>query len=362
MNHELRIILLTLLLVGAGCQSLPTSESNNTLDKVNSKPSETAKIDEPLVVLPLEGYMPTYRRFGEYFQGRFVGYHVAEDSEADSGKVEVPVRTIADGVVRYADWVSGYGGVIVIAHNVRNKKVNAIYGHVDIGSSELKVGDQVKKAQFIANLGDNKSRETDGERKHLHFALYIGDDLRLQGYEKNSKAVDNWINPNDFFASYGISFVSQTSPTIAYSDLQDPEGKKIFNLDFRMPSDWDVEYIPSLQSLNLYKVSGNGIARDRSQILIRYFDASDFLTLSTVTIFKTTDLKVGAGDYVARRYDIEKKSGVADFRDQPNWRNERHIVTDFRKSSGRTRYYVVAANPDLDTVVYERILESMEIL
>lgn len=70
---------------------------------------------------------------------------------------------------------------------------------------------------------------------------------------------------------------------------------------------------------------------------------------------------MGTGDYVARQYDIEKNADVADFADQPSWRNERHIVTDFRSAEGYTRYYVVAANPELDPEVYEEFLASMTI-
>ena len=381
MISDFRIILLTLfLLAGVGCQGV--SEITQTEPKRGSKSSLGTESKSP-VVLPLDGlvagYDPSYRRFGEYFEGRFVGYHVAEDSEVrpedlGPGEVqEVPIRAIADGEVIYKNWVSGYGGVVLIAHDVEGKKINAIYGHLDIGSVNLEVGDRVRKAQFIANLGEDKSRETDGERQHLHFALYEGDEIRLQGYERNLRNVENWINPRDFFAGYGIINHLEESRLIGYSNLTDPEGKKIFSLDFFMPSNWDVEYIPSIESLNLYKTNGPGTARDRSQILIRYFDANKFLTLSSVNVFSAEDYTVGAGcptceisgyreSYVGKRYDIEKKSGVADFSDQPSWRNERHVVTDFREKEGFTRYYVVAANPELDKQVYEDFLASINIL
>ena len=92
---------------------------------------------------------------------------------------------------------------------------------------------------------------------------------------------------------------------------------------------------------------------------MRYFDAEKFLTLSTVAIHAATDVTVGQGRYTARRYDIEKKPGVPDFADQPSWRNKRHVVTDFRDKEGFTRYFVVAARPDLNQKTYERVLSSV---
>jgi len=130
-------------------------------------------------------------------------------------------------------------------------------------------------------------------------------------------------------------------------------------LSFEIPDEWRFEYVPSTQALNLYDTNNDGSTLERSQIFIRYFDARSFLTLSTVTIHDTEDLTVGREDYVARRYDIEKKKGVPNFSDQPSWRSVRHIVTDFRAEDGFTRYYVVASRPDLDPAIYTRVLESM---
>lgn len=132
-------------------------------------------------------------------------------------------------------------------------------------------------------------------------------------------------------------------------------------IDFVYPENWSVEYIPSLNAINLYDLYGEGTARERSQIFIRSFDADQFLTLPTVQIYSTKEETVGPGKYTARRYDIEKKSDVPNFSDQPLWRNKRHFVTDFRAAEGKTRYYVVAKNSELDQEVYEQVLASMEV-
>lgn len=363
------ILIFATLLLFVGCGSPEEGTMHNDVHKTFSKIKNVVSVPaEPNVVLPVDGtivgYNATYKRFGEYFQDRFRGYHIGDDIEVPPedlgpGEVqEVPIRSIAQGVVKKVDWVGGYGGVMVVEHMIDDEVVTAIYGHIDLTSTDLGVGDTVEVSQFLANLGDDKSRETDGERQHLHFALYQGpDDGRLQGYERNPENLNNWINPYVFFKQHGVDFNDDHKRV--YSTFIDPPGNKIFNIDFAVPASWDVEYIPSLNALNLYSLNGAGTARERSQILIRYFDASQFLTLNTVTIHEQTDLIVGVEDYVARRYDIEKKPGVPDFSDQPSWRNKRHIVTDFRKSDGRTRYYVVAANPELDRETYEFVLKSM---
>lgn len=355
-----------LALFGVGCVETVGNLMPNPDATLNPSMSNT----DAATVLPIaekhHKYHPSYRRFGEYFaDGRFTGYHTGEDSEVTFFSDEDPafVRAIADGEVRFVDWASGYGGVMVVRHAYAcaegTCEVTALYGHVDRDSAKFKVGQSVKKGDVLAQLGD-EGPATDGERKHLHFALYEEDDVKLAGYVSRAEELDGWINPRDFFDERGA-----TNPKrdwqFAY-DLQEPFGRDTFPLDFELPVDWDIEWVPSLEAWNLYDTRGAGTARERSQIFIRYFDASDFLTLQTVTIHSATDTTVGDEEYTARRYDIEKNPDAAAFKDQPSWRNERHIVTDFRGEKGFTRYFVVAANPELDTKVYERVLRSMHIV
>lgn len=373
MKRRLHTILVLggLALFGAGCANATADFARNTGTYLHAQPDS-----EDAVVLPINegthGYDPSYRRFGEYFaDGRFTGYHVAEDSEVTilGDTYPVEVVAIADGEVRFVDWISGYGGVMTVWHQYGCRieedyregcrYVTALYGHIDRDSARFRVGDRVHKGDVLAQLGD-EGPKTDGERKHLHFALYSEDDVNLAGYVSRAEDVDDWINPRDFFDALGATKAERGWQFAR--DLQDPFGRDTFPLDFELPADWDIEWVPSLEAWNLYDTRGAGTARERSQIFIRYFDASDFLTLQTVTIHSATDRTVGDANYVARQYDIEKKPDAAAFKDQPSWRNERHVVTDFRGEKGFTRYFVVAANPDLDTKVYERVLRSIHIL
>ena len=337
------IVSLSLTLIGAGCTSTPLS-SNSEADLSNAT-----------VEVPIAGYNErrTLKIFGEYISDRFVGYHVGDDVEYEDVTEEVPVVAIADGTVERVEFVSGYGGFVLIKHN----DVRAIYGHLDLGSVSLKPGDTVAKGQFIGNLGDDRTQETDGERKHLHFGLYSLDQpVKINGYEPSPAAVANWINPTNYFADRGLNMITP-SRQYAAPDI----GSNVFAIQFTVPEGMEVEYIPSIEALNVFTLAGEGTARDRSQIFIRYFDASEFQTLRTVTIHSTEDLTV-ADNYTAKRYDIEKKANVANFADQPAWRNARHIVTDVRAEEGLTRYYVIAKNPELDDNLYEQVLDSLVIL
>jgi len=133
-----------------------------------------------------------------------------------------------------------------------------------------------------------------------------------------------------------------------------------FRFDVEVPWDWEAEAIPAIQAINFYaKPSTSGFDRlEESQIFVRQFSASSFLTLSTVDIFSREEQTIVGRPAV--RYDIQKKSGVADFPNQPSWRNDRHIVTDIRVSdSSLSIFYVIAKRPDLDETIYQNWLASL---
>ncbi len=351
------LVLGAIVFLGVGCQNtdvLINAPVRTVVPVLDERP-----VVESSTVSPMSTYFATYKRFGEYVSDRFVGYHAGDDLEVLESFTQEDKRVfaMANGEVRSVEWVSGYGGVIVIAHNVNNETVTALYGHINLASTVLKAGDSVSKGDVIATLGDGFTNQTDGERQHLHFALSQGQEPRLAGYVKTKVELQDWINPTDFLRMHGGYPIDGPARLrdlrVATTDFT--------SLDFMVPGDFDVEYIASIQALNVYRVTGVQPARERSQLLIRFFDATDFLTLSTVTVHSSQPMKIGLGNYDARRYDIEKKDGVADFKDQPTWRNQRHLVTDVRAKEGMTRYFVFAASPELDEGVYEQILSSIEL-
>lgn len=133
----------------------------------------------------------------------------------------------------------------------------------------------------------------------------------------------------------------------------------IFRFSAEIPSEWGTEHVKNISSLNIYNPDDPAEStRDKSQIFIRFFEADAFLTLSTVNIFERRETSVKGHDAVA--YEIEKKSGVANFPSQPSWRNKRHMLTDIRfAATSPSLFFVIAYNPSLPRGTYDTFLQSI---
>lgn len=130
---------------------------------------------------------------------RFSGYHTGVDVEyTDKPDVDIPVQAIAAGTVVHSGRAAGYGGVLVISHRVGSARTLALYGHLD-PSSLPKVGAEVSAGQTIGILGEGGTSETDGERKHLHFAVIKGQSVTLKGYVKTKAELGGWEDPLALF-------------------------------------------------------------------------------------------------------------------------------------------------------------------
>lgn len=147
----------------------------------------------------------TKKVFGQYITPqnspvqpeKFTGYHTGVDIEQAQDNTDVPVYSIADGEVRFVNSVDGYGGVIIIEYQINNETMTALYGHIRLSSASIKDGDQVKKGDQIAVLGTGYSSETDGERKHLHFGIHIGNSIDYRGYVQAQSELSGWIDPKN---------------------------------------------------------------------------------------------------------------------------------------------------------------------
>lgn len=129
---------------------------------------------------------------------KFFGYHTGVDVEYDEVSDQVPVYAISDGVVIYKGRVDGYGGVLIIKNELNNEVVLTLYGHLNITNSP-NVGSSLEKGLQIAVLGDDKSDDTAGERKHLHFGMIKGENIDYRGYVQNETELQNWYNPVDLY-------------------------------------------------------------------------------------------------------------------------------------------------------------------
>lgn len=121
---------------------------------------------------------------------KFTGFHTGVDIEYEDISDDVPIYSIDDGQIIYSGHVNGYGGFIAIQY----LQYIGIYGHLR-PSSLITNHIKVKKGQNIAVLGTGYSSETDGERKHLHFAILKGQKLDFRGYVQNQSDLSFWLNP-----------------------------------------------------------------------------------------------------------------------------------------------------------------------
>lgn len=57
----------------------------------------------------------------------------------------------------------------------------------------------MNRGEQIGVLGEGGTTETDGERKHLHFAVLKGESVDLRGYVSTKEELAKWENPTWFF-------------------------------------------------------------------------------------------------------------------------------------------------------------------
>lgn len=128
---------------------------------------------------------------------RFTGYHAATDYEIfpEEAEAAVAVRAICDGEIAAADWAEGYGGVILQRCRLADEEVTVIYGHLDPDSFAKQSGQLARKGERLAVLAPARSRESDGNRKHLHLGIHKGRELEFRGYVQEAAELEEFIDP-----------------------------------------------------------------------------------------------------------------------------------------------------------------------
>ncbi len=130
---------------------------------------------------------------------RFEGYHVGEDFEVSAEELnsEVPIFALCKGKVVYSGFAEGYGGVVVQRCTLSKQKVTVLYGHLTV--EELpKVGKTLSAGTKIGSLGAARSRDSDGNRKHLHLGIHKGYDIVMLGYVQTEAEIANFLDPADY--------------------------------------------------------------------------------------------------------------------------------------------------------------------
>lgn len=133
---------------------------------------------------------------------RFTGYHTGWDFEIfpDELDKDVVVSAFCGGNLRLKETASGYGGVAVEECTIDGVAMTVIYGHLKLSSVSVKAGDKLAPGDRIGLLGVNKSSETDGERKHLHFDIHKGTSTNIRGYVSTADQLKDWIDPKTYLA------------------------------------------------------------------------------------------------------------------------------------------------------------------
>ena len=90
---------------------------------------------------------------------------------------------------------NGYGGVAIQGCQLDGESITVVYGHLNITSVKYKIGDQIEAGGMIALLGNDKSAQTDGERKHLHLGIHKGSGVNILGYVQNQSDLSRWVDP-----------------------------------------------------------------------------------------------------------------------------------------------------------------------
>lgn len=88
--------------------------------------------------------------------------HTGVDLSAPMG---TPVRAAADGIIVHAEWVGGYGRLVVIDHG---NGVQTYYGH--LSRFDVVVGQEIRCGDVIARSGSS-GRVTS---PHLHYEVRVG--------------------------------------------------------------------------------------------------------------------------------------------------------------------------------------------
>lgn len=93
-------------------------------------------------------------------------FHHGTDFQPGDG---APVYAVADGVVTVSEFSGSLGQHVAIEHTIDGKTFTSIYGHMQAGSSKLKVGQKVKKSDIVGLVGS--TGESTGP--HLDFEIDI---------------------------------------------------------------------------------------------------------------------------------------------------------------------------------------------
>lgn len=196
---------------GPNCEFAPCPDAR-TLEEENDPSTGTTELPENTDIgIPLDraSERVTKKPFGIYIDPKtspvqpekFRGYHTGTDFETfpDEASTDVLVRAVCTGPVVMKRVATGYGGMLVQQCVLDSVRVTVIYGHMKLASISVDIGDEREEGDVIGILGTGGSRETDGERKHLHLSIHKGTAIDIRGYVADKQSLSLWLDPCEFF-------------------------------------------------------------------------------------------------------------------------------------------------------------------
>tara|TARA_B100000945_G_scaffold302613_1_gene286395 strand:- start:126 stop:758 length:633 start_codon:yes stop_codon:yes gene_type:complete len=160
--------------------------------------------------LDFSSFIATYQTRGEFsgLLGELAEHEGLDFFNIDEGLSDIPIHTIAEGVVVYVrtgcpsstqfsdntilrECGAGWGNHLVIDHG---NNIYSRYGHMRFDGIYKSVGEKVEKDEIIGLMGN--SGRSEGRHLHLEIGYYSGDFDSC----KPSKSFDFVVNP----ASYGF--------------------------------------------------------------------------------------------------------------------------------------------------------------
>lgn len=131
---------------------------------------------------------------------RFTGFHTGTDFEVFKDELNKPVgvNTVCRGVIKEKKMATGYGGLATQECSIDSEKITVVYGHLKLSSIQAKPGEVLEAGAYLGMLGEDKSADSGGERKHLHLGILKGASADVRGYVPRQEMLSAWLNALDY--------------------------------------------------------------------------------------------------------------------------------------------------------------------
>ena len=210
MNNRFNLFLIFFSILLSSCSQ---EKENQACLEYESQEEEFANVQivgEQDINLDFSSFIATYQTRGEFSGslGDLAEHEGLDLFNIDKDLSDIPIHTIAEGVVVYArtgcpsstqfsdntilrECGAGWGNHLVIDHG---NNIYSRYGHMRFEGVYKRVGDKVNKDEIIGLMGN--SGRSEGRHLHLEIGYYSGDFDSC----KPSKSFEFVLDP----ASYGF--------------------------------------------------------------------------------------------------------------------------------------------------------------